>query len=302
MSYDSKFEAALRLLTRLDPRSVKTNLENVCRLIQSDNHDNDETVQDLLAYVDTPLAVAKCPVSGKEYLCCDYNRDGDSFRSPWSNQYFPAIPSDEAPPPFPSALLRQLEVKANESFDIYRELYYEGSGVSSVYLWDSGEDEGEEEDDDDSNDQNSIEQGFAGVVLIKKESEDGLGKWDSTNVFEVIPNSKSSYTYKVTTSVTLDLQSIGDAAMYLSGSLTRQSETAQTISIDGASSAETGHLINLGTLIEQAEYNVRNSLQEVYFGRLKDIFLMDVRSVGNVQTKQDEDSLQAKVIQGLTDL
>lgn len=298
MSYDPKFEAALRLLTRLDPRSVKSNLESVCRLIQSDNHDNDEIVQDLLSYVDTPLVVAKCPESGKEYLCCDYNRDGDSFRSPWSNQYYPAIPSDEFPPPFLSPLLRQLEVKANESFDIYRELYYEGSGVSSVYLWDSGEDE----DENDSNLQNSLKQGFAGVVLIKKESEDGLGKWDSTNVFEVIPNNLSSFMYKVTTSVTLDLQSTGDAAMYLSGSLTRQSEIVQTISVDGASSVETSHLINLGTLIEQAEYNVRNSLQEVYFGRLKDIFLMDVRSVGNVQAKQDEDSLHAKVIQGLTDL
>jgi hypothetical protein len=41
-----------------------------------------------------------------------------------------------------------MEVKANEAFDIYRELYYEG-GVSSVYLW-------------------NLDDGFAGVVLLKK--------------------------------------------------------------------------------------------------------------------------------------
>jgi capping protein beta len=41
-----------------------------------------------------------------------------------------------------------MEVKANEAFDIYRELYYEG-GVSSVYFW-------------------NLDDGFAGVVLLKK--------------------------------------------------------------------------------------------------------------------------------------
>ena len=48
----------------------------------------------------------------------------------------------------PSDSLRELELQANAAFDTYRELYFEG-GVSSVYLWD-------------------LDQGFAGVVLIKK--------------------------------------------------------------------------------------------------------------------------------------
>ena len=29
---------------------------------------------------------------GRDFLLCDYNRDGDSYRSPWSDKYFPAIP------------------------------------------------------------------------------------------------------------------------------------------------------------------------------------------------------------------
>jgi len=41
-----------------------------------------------------------------------------------------------------------MEIKANEAFDLYRELYYEG-GVSSVYFW-------------------NLDDGFAGVVLLKK--------------------------------------------------------------------------------------------------------------------------------------
>lgn len=48
----------------------------------------------------------------------------------------------------PNERVRKMEIKANEAFDIYRELYYEG-GVSSVYLW-------------------NLDDGFAGVVLVKK--------------------------------------------------------------------------------------------------------------------------------------
>ena len=41
-----------------------------------------------------------------------------------------------------------MEIDANELFDAYRELYFEG-GTSSAYLWD-------------------LETGFAGCFLIKK--------------------------------------------------------------------------------------------------------------------------------------
>ena len=44
--------------------------------------------------------------------------------------------------------MRKLEIAANEAFDVYRELYYEG-GVGSVYFWD-------------------LEDGFAGAILMKK--------------------------------------------------------------------------------------------------------------------------------------
>jgi capping protein (actin filament) muscle Z-line, beta len=48
--------------------------------------------------------------------------------------------------------MRKLEIQANEAFDTYRELYYEG-GVSSVYLWDPEDPSGAS---------------FAGVVVLKK--------------------------------------------------------------------------------------------------------------------------------------
>lgn len=120
--------------------------------------------EELLSSVDQPLKIATDKKCGKDYLLCDYNRDGDSYRSPWSNSYDPPL-EDGA---LPSERLRKLEVDANQAFDQYREMYFEG-GVSSVYLWD-------------------LDHGFAGVVLIKKGGDGSkkiMGSWDSIHVVEV---------------------------------------------------------------------------------------------------------------------
>ena len=39
--------------------------------------------EDLLSSVDQPLKIAKDKETGKDYLLCDYNRDGDSYRWVW---------------------------------------------------------------------------------------------------------------------------------------------------------------------------------------------------------------------------
>ena len=31
----------------------------------------------------------------KEFLFCEYNKDNDSYRSPWSNKYYPEIELEE---------------------------------------------------------------------------------------------------------------------------------------------------------------------------------------------------------------
>jgi len=108
--------------------------------------------------------VRRCRQTGRDYLLCDYNRDGDSHRSPWSNEFDPPLDEGAGGPggvgagglgnegagegAVPSERVRKMEVRANEAFDVYRDLYYEG-GVSSVYFW-------------------NLDDGFAGVVLLKK--------------------------------------------------------------------------------------------------------------------------------------
>ncbi len=128
------------LLRRLNPTHTATNLTHICALAPS-------LTEDLLTSVDQPLSTRRCTQTGRDYLLCDYNRDGDSHRSPWSNAFEPGLEAGEEGTK-PSEKVRELEVRMNEAVDVYRELYYEG-GVSSVYFWD-------------------LDDGFAGVVVLKK--------------------------------------------------------------------------------------------------------------------------------------
>lgn len=230
--------------------------------------------EDLLSSVDQPLGVKVCKKTNKKYLTCDYNRDGDSFRSPWSGEYEPYI-SDG---PVPTEGLRSLEILANDSFDIYRDLYYEG-GISSVYLWD-------------------LDDGFAGVALFKKSSDKQThhGSWDSIHVIEVetTPGSRSA-NYKLTSTIILDMNSAsaGLGQLDLAGNLTRQ--TQKTLPIEDDAS----HVANIGTLVEDTESRLRNTLNDVYFGRTRDI-VGDLRSVTQLSVVDEERQRQSEVARGLS--
>ncbi|KAK9448775.1 F-actin capping protein [Limtongia smithiae] len=259
------FDASLDLLRRLNPKDVSANLTSICALVP-------DLTEDLLASVDQPLLVRKCAVSGKDYLACDYNRDGDSFRSPWSNKYDPPLADGTVP----SESIRKLEIVANDAFDIYRDLYYEG-GLSSVYLWE-------------------LDNGLAGVVLLKKSSSgssSSSGGWDSIHVFEIQQHGRSA-TYKLTSTIMLNMVTAksADGAFDLGGSLTRQVEQ------DAAVEDESSHIANIGKMIEDTESKMRNQLQEVYFGKTKDI-VSDLRSLSTLSSAREERKLQSEVVQNL---
>lgn len=270
---DEAYDASLDVLRRLDPKAITSNLSNICRL-------QPELAGDLLASVDAPLKSLKCPKSGKTFLCCDYNRDGDSYRSPFSNQYVDADGSvgDDADAPKPSEHLRELELFANDSFDIYRDLYYEG-GVSSVYLWDN--------EDGDASADGKV--GFDGVVLLKKTVEES-SSWDSIHVFEIENATAGSSTYRLTSTILLDLSEANNDSTYLSGNLTRQTEREIAYK-DSAS-----HVANIGSLIEDVETQMRNMLQEVYFGKTMDV-LTDIRSLDALEDRQADRKRQENLIQ-----
>lgn len=107
--------------------------------------------------------------ASKPFLLCDYNRDGDSYRSPWSNTYFPPLEDGILPSP----ALRKIEMEMNELLKFYTEMYYEG-GISSVYLWENSEEE--------NMDDNAEVRDFAGCLCIKKDVVDN--QYVSSGKFE----------------------------------------------------------------------------------------------------------------------
>ncbi|XP_068700545.1 F-actin-capping protein subunit beta [Montipora capricornis] len=257
---ERQLDCALDLMRRLPPQQIEKNLSDLIDLVP-------ELCEDLLSSVDQPLKIARDKQTGKDYLLCDYNRDGDSYRSPWTNTYEP--PLDDGA--LPSDRLRKLEVDANTAFDQYREMYFEG-GVSSVYLWD-------------------LDHGFAGVILIKKAGDGSKkikGCWDSIHVVEVQEKSGGRNAhYKLTSTVMLWLQTnkAGSGMMNLGGSLTRQVE------MDSSVSEASPHIANIGRMIEDMENKMRNTLNDIYFGKTKDI-VNALRSVTSLAEKGKQQLLQ----------
>ncbi|XP_023643631.1 probable F-actin-capping protein subunit beta isoform X1 [Capsella rubella] len=261
-------EAALGLLRRMPPKQSETALSALLSLIPQHS-------SDLLSQVDLPLQVLRDIESGKDFILCEYNRDADSYRfcilknvgwfwlvlgkwdlvkrnkSPWSNKYLP--PLDDAL--YPSSELRKLEVEANDIFAIYRDQYYEG-GISSVYMW---------EDDNE---------GFVACFLIKKDgSKSGHGRrgcleegaWDAIHVIQVGPEEEEMAQYCLTSTIMLSLATDDESSgkFGLSGSIRRQMKMELAV-------AE-GHLCNMGRMIEELEGKLRNSLDQVYFGKTREM-------------------------------
>ncbi|EMD31360.1 hypothetical protein CERSUDRAFT_119926 [Gelatoporia subvermispora B] len=268
-------DSMLDLMRRLPPTHVE---ENVSALVQM----CPDYADDLLGSVDQPLKVLTDKATGKEYLACDYNRDGESHRSPWSNEYDPPLEDGTLPSP----KLRKLEIAANEAFDTYREMYYEG-GVSSVFLWDL----------DDG--------GFAGVVLLKKvlnpaSPSEPSGSWDSIHVFEATERGRQAH-YKLTSTIMLQMvdrasdakdakdEGKRDGEVSLSGSMTRQTEQ------DWPLQDQTSHISNTGRMVEEMEIKMRNLLQEVYFGKTRDI-VFDLRSIDDLEKARRQRELQKELV------
>lgn len=245
---DKQMHCAMDLFRRLPPAQLETNLTFVSELVP-------DLADELLQNVDCPLKVKNDPSVGKDYLICDYNRDGDSYRSPFSNKYYPALDEGVVPPDH----LRKLEVRANELFQQYADQYYE-SGIASAYFWDTS-------DEDDS----STSKNFAGAIMFKKDGS-GLrgiekGIWDSIHVVDVkVGSDGKTATYELTTTVILSMATEG-GSLDLSGSVQRQSK--QEAKFD--ETAYKNHLVNIGNMIQDMENSLRDKLQSVYFDKAREI-------------------------------
>jgi len=75
----------------------------------------------------------------------------------------------------------------------------------------------------------------------------------------------------------------------LSGSMTRQTE--QDWPLQDSSS----HITNTGKMIEEMEIKMRNLLQEVYFGKTRDI-VYDLRSIDDLEKARRQKALQKELV------
>lgn len=233
------------LMRRMPPSKSDMALSNLIALLPAYS-------QELLSRVDQTLQETWDEESQKKFLLCDYNRDGDAHRSPWSSTYFPFLEDGVQP----SDKLRKMEIEANDVFAIYRDQYYEG-GISSVYMW-------EPEDG----------HGFFACFLIKKDgSQAGDGRrgllqhgiWEAIHVIEVGEEEDGQSHYRLTSTVMLALTSENRACgtFSLSGAITRQMESNLEVTA--------GHMPNMGRMIEEMESKLRNGLDQVYFGKTKEV-------------------------------
>lgn len=97
--------------------------------------------------------------------------------------------------------------------------------------------------------------------------------------------------YKLTSTVILSLSmsntTLGD--MDLSGNMTRQIEQEMVVDNDES------HIANIGRLIEDMELKMRNLLQEVYFGKARDV-VGDLRSTSSLSEAERDRSAQRELI------
>lgn len=116
------------------------------------------------------------------------------------------------------------------------------------------------------------------------------GVWDSIHVFEAIERGRSTH-YKLTSTVILTLATAGGnlGEMDLSGNMTRQVEQDLPVENDDS------HIANVGRLVEDMELKMRNLLQEVYFGKAKDV-VGDLRSIGSLSEGARDREAQRELI------
>lgn len=209
--------------------------------------------------MDNPLEICHDDSLG-DFIKSEYNNEGSSFRSPWSNKYFPDVDF----PKFPPAELRQLEIVMNKFFREYTKLYYGETAVFSVFIWEKGD---------------SIEHGFSCAILIKnvvaclrKGNIENKSDWDSLNIIQVKFQKekekdveKIKATYKITSNVIFKISVFNGV---ISGVLSRHND--ESYYMKSFLDNET-HLEKIGKLVENLENILRLQIEEVYFKKTSEI-------------------------------
>jgi len=115
------------------------------------------------------------------------------------------------------------------------------------------------------------------------------GTWDSIHVVEVQDNKKNAH-YKLTSTVMLIIETENSSTgqVNLSGSLTRQAES------DSQVNDANPHVNNIGKMVEDMEIRLRTTLEQIYFGKTKDIS-NELRSATSTSVMNQRKDLQRQI-------
>lgn len=282
---DTQIRLALKILRRMPPQDLEKDLVRMSCLIDPELED------ELYQRVDLPLKVAN-DSGGKPFVLCEYNRDGDSYRSPWTNEYVPELEDGLKP----AADLRKLELDFNAIFDVYRRQYFAG-GVSTVILWTNQDAQGKHK---------SMNEEFHAAFLVQKdvtemgkkseESEekwDVKGSWSSTHLVACTKTKeRNQFQYKITSVVTIDLQFAGDDQLgptHICGCVEATNQQKPEVKAIDEKDINQSHVANIGPLVEQYESTLTNQVKQQYFARMNRVHT-ELRAVNpeavSAQSKQ----------------
>ena len=215
----------------------------------------EELQDELYQRADVPLKIGADKDAGdRKYMLSEHNRDGNSYRSPWTSKYDPPIENGLQP----SDRLRSIELDLNTAFDKYRGLYFGKSSVSSVYLWDGS----------------GGGSGFAGCVCIVNQIDDddgGQSYWNSKHFVDAGIPTGGSCKYTLTSTIMLCISPGDDhkkSRTYISGSLVRQNQREFRLT------EEKSHIVNIGRFVEDVESEMRSELDNVYIQQTKNVVKM----------------------------
>ena len=257
--------AAINISRLLPINRQEDNINIITELLYND----DDALNEFLQKVEQPLIVNE-----DGFICCEYNRDGDSYRFPGTDKYYPEIENGVVP----NKDLLRLERILYNAFTEYLVLYYQPKGTSTINSKNSCSVYCYQLEEDNVND-------FAVAILIKNQISDKNSKinycqWESTNLITV-SKLMDQYSYDLITTINLTLSiksSKSNTDVLLTGSVNKNKKIEKDYDDE---IIDMFHVINIGELVETMETDLLSQIQNIYFNKTNQI-INELRHEGSL--------------------
>ena len=231
----SQVQAALELLKRLPPSP--DSLSNLLLFLTPAQQSA------LQSKASLSLHCLHDPDSDRDFLCCSFNQEGSSHRSPHSGRYCPPLEDGYEP----SNSLRRLEIRTNELFADYVSRYY-GSALNSAYF-----------------SQSSDKAGFSACFAVLKTAvkREKSARVSAVHYVDMIHEGSDKKLYQVSSRMLLELK-IGGNTLISGSFITAKEEKAPLLDLRGDSEP-----LQLLRLVEDSESNLMKQFDNFLVSRVQ---------------------------------